>query len=446
MPFRFQRVLLIALVSFVACEAYSETVRISDTSTTSSDLSRVVAKTLQRLTHAPGDHHKVVIHGTFQPTSTIKFLWFSDKPLTVCGSVDTASHFDGSLMKDGDALLFIAGQNISIAGIQFHHSQGHALVVGGNSDNYSVTNCSFRDCRQSAIHVWNDPHAVVAETETRGFVTGNQIERFNLAKAKWKNDGITVFDQRVIIAGNSISNSETETNGIRAMGRDLVVERNSITNVSRDDSGGIYLWGGPHASLFRGNIVRWNHIVGASRGVYLDDGTSGATVLENVIERSTVCGIFVSGGRDNVVIRNVIDRAPIFFHLDSRCLGWDSRPEFQEMVRASNKRLSVALSDASSGPLLRERYPEFREISVNQLDQGHQSRPEGNRVKANFVRNVKSHFEWMDFAKDVKTDFQASNEIAEPETFGVSESLSTMSFHRRFGFEGFDKLSELRFQ
>ena len=427
---------------FAACGALGETVRISDESTTSAELPNLLAETLERLSTAPGERHEVVLDGRFKPRSTIKLAWWQATPLTVTVAADSGAVLDGASLPTGQETLFIAGRQLTISGLRFENSQGHALVVGGNSDRYTIQACSFTDCQQSAIHVWNDPHTIVAETEPRGWITENRIARFNLANAKWANDGITVFDQRVTIAGNSISDSPTETNAIRAMGRELLVERNRITNVSRDDAGGIYLWGGPHASLFRGNVVRWNHLTGTSRGIYLDDGTSGAEVVENLIESCSVAAIFVSGGRDNTIRGNVVDRAPVFLHLDSRCLGWDSRPEFAKLVDQSFVRLRDALRNKTSGPLLRERYPALQKLSENVIARQSYARPEQNRVRNNFVRRVESHWELMDFSRDQRTDFRALNDFESPIPFESSQERPPIDFGRESRFQPADGVKQ----
>ncbi|MDB4490112.1 right-handed parallel beta-helix repeat-containing protein, partial [bacterium] len=242
---------------------------------------------------------------------------------------------------------------------------------------------------------------------------------------------------------NTISSSDTETNGIRAMGRDLVVERNVIKDVSRDDSGGIYLWGGPHASLFRGNVVRWNHVIGASRGIYLDDGTSGVRVVENVIEQSTVCAIFVSGGRDNIVERNVVAQSPVFVHVDSRCLGWDSRPEFAKMVEQSLSRLQKALLNISSSRALRERYPELGGLTSDSLTPKNFGSPAGNRIRDNYIRDVDKTWELMDFSKNVQTDFRVLNDLELPLPITTRTRLSELQFQKWFGFQGLNRIENI---
>lgn len=434
---------VIAISSIAASFAQAEIVRINSASTTSLEFPAAVDQALNRLASAPGESHELLLEGRFEPSATIQLQWFMETPLTVTSVANSEAVLDGGALPQGKQTVFMAGRNVTLQGVQFVNSQGHAVVVGAKSDRYAIKDCSFEDCWQSAIHVWNDPHTVIANMKPRGFITSNRISRFNLADSKWANDGITVFDQRVIIAGNSISDSPTETNGIRAMGRDLVVEHNRVSNVSRDDSAGIYLWGGPHASLFRGNVVRRNHVTGTSRGIYLDDGTSGAHVFENVIQDSSVCAVFVSGGRDNIVRRNVVDRSPVFAHLDSRCLGWDSRPNFSMMVDESFVRLRRALLDKSSGPLLRERYPEFQGLTGESLTKNAYGRPEGNRIRNNFVRGVDAIWELMDFAHEVTADFRDRNELVAPSTFDAAEDLMQISLHQRFGFRGLSRLEDV---
>jgi len=433
---------VLAVMVFGEIPTLADIVHISCKTTTSEELPQVVVAVLDSLADIPAESHQIIIQGNFTPLSVIKLQWFKETPLTVTTD-DSRAVLDGVNLPKGKETVFMSGRNITLKGIHFVNSQGHAVIIGGKSDGYAIRKCLFEDCRQGAIHIWNDPHSIFSKTTRRGAITDNCITRFNLAGDKWANDGITVFDQRVTIARNTISSSSTETNGIRAMGRDLVVERNVIKDVARDDSGGIYLWGGPHASLFRGNVVRWNHVIGASRGIYLDDGTSGVRVMENVIEQSTVCAIFVSGGRDNIVERNVVDGSPVFVHIDSRCLGWDSRPEFAKMVEQSLSRLQKALLNTSSSRVLRERYPELGGLTSESLTPKDFGSPAGNRVRDNYTRDVDKTWELMDFANEVETDFRALNDLDLPLPITTRKRLSELRFQKWFGFEGLDRLENI---
>jgi parallel beta-helix repeat protein len=419
----------------LSATTHAETIRISSETTSSPDLPKVIAQALQRLAKVPGQGHELLLEGRFKLSASIRIHWWMDQPLRVEPVNDAEVVLDGAALPKGKETVFLAGRNISFKGIRFVNSQGHAVVVGGKSHHYKVSHCVFEDCRQGGIHVWNDPHTVVTEMTPRGWITNNHIARFNLDDAKWKNDGITVFDQRVIIADNDITESPTQTNAIRVMGRDIVVERNRITDVSRDDSGGIYLWGGPHASVFRGNIIRHNYVKGAARGIYLDDGTSGARVYENVVHQSTVCGLFVSGGRDNTLRRNLVDQAPVFFHLDSRCLGWDSRPDFSSQVRESLSRLKTVLNDEAMGEVFRKRYVGLRTMDADKLTTETYGRPKGNRVLGNYVHGVHQDWELMDFSRRLSTEFLKLNDLRTPSPWNGPKDLSKINYKQQFGFE-----------
>lgn len=98
---------------------------------------------------------------------------------------------------------------------------------------------------------------------------------------------------------------------------------NEIDRVCREssDCGALYMG---RSWLMRGNEIRHNYfhdIVGVDgkwcRTVYLDDMMSGAHVYGNVFER-TPWGVFISGGRDNLVENNLFLDCPKAIHLDRR--------------------------------------------------------------------------------------------------------------------------------
>lgn len=427
---------LIAFGCLGSNRVIAKTITIDASATASRDLAQLIHESISGLSVVSDESHRLILKGEFAPTSTVEIQWWGEEALSIVGP----AILEGSKLSNDSATVFLAGRNLTVQNLRFVNSQGHALIVGGNSDHYAVDGCVFEGCRKSAIHVWNDPHSITRERGPRGKISNNRIRSFNLEKAKWANDGITVFDQRVTISGNVISDSATETNGIRAMGQSLLIEDNVVRDVSTMDAGGIYLWGGPHASLFRGNVVRRNWVVGASRGIYLDDGTSGVRVEENVVQDSSVCAIFISGGRDNLIQRNVVDQTPVFVHLDSRCLGWDSRPEYAAIADESFSRLRNALSDKAKAKRLRSEYPGIRSLDFESLEPHLYGRPEGNIVRDNFAREVAVVWELMDFSEKVRTPFQKLNRLSLPTAFAKDEDLGQISLRKRFGFAKWDRL------
>ena len=93
------------------------------------------------------------------------------------------------------------------------------------------------------------------------------------------------------------------------------------------DAGAIYSgrdWGA------RGNQVQYNYLHDISsvfqgygvHGIYLDDCLSGILVQGNVLYKITGHGILHGGGRDNVMVNNIIARSGEGIAADSRCVDW----------------------------------------------------------------------------------------------------------------------------
>lgn len=116
---------------------------------------------------------------------------------------------------------------------------------------------------------------------------------------------------------------DTSRCGIFGTGHDHVIEYNHIrhANLVTEDTGGIYLCGPRTGWSPSGIVVRHNFIhdiLGFGRqngkwtspyyswGIYLDDGISWVQVTDNIIVRAPTGGIFIHGGRNNVVENNVI--------------------------------------------------------------------------------------------------------------------------------------------
>jgi len=117
--------------------------------------------------------------------------------------------------------------------------------------------------------------------------------------------------------GNTIRNCEIShlpNLAIWFSGNDNIIEKNEIFDVCNEtcDAGAIYTgrdWGS------RGNIIQYNYIhdinsinkqEGGVHAVYLDDCASGIAVESNIISNIDAFGVFVGGGRDNIITGNII--------------------------------------------------------------------------------------------------------------------------------------------
>lgn len=126
--------------------------------------------------------------------------------------------------------------------------------------------------------------------------------------------------------GNVISHNlihSTPRAGISHNGNDHLIEYNHIHHVNQEtqDSGMIYCsqidW------TKRGNVIQFNYLhdsggYGRNKatapwqtpfetyGIYMDDWSSGTKVYGNIVANTAYGGIFIHGGRDNIVQNNVI--------------------------------------------------------------------------------------------------------------------------------------------
>ena len=117
--------------------------------------------------------------------------------------------------------------------------------------------------------------------------------------------------------------------GILYWGNEHLIELNELHHVCQQtsDAGAIYSgrdWGA------RGNQVQYNYLHDISsvfqgygvHGIYLDDCLSGILVQGNVLYKITGHGILHGGGRDNVMVNNIIARSGEGIAADSRCVDW----------------------------------------------------------------------------------------------------------------------------
>ena len=117
-----------------------------------------------------------------------------------------------------------------------------------------------------------------------------------------------------IVAGNYIA--EAPNFAVMFQGNDHLIEGNEITDVVNDtsDAGALY---SSHDWTARGTIIRGNFLHDIkgrqpgfeTKGVYLDDYTSGIAVRGNLFLRVEK-PVFIGGGRDNLIEGNVFIASP----------------------------------------------------------------------------------------------------------------------------------------
>ncbi len=144
----------------------------------------------------------------------------------------------------------------------------------------------------------------------------------------------------------------------------LVVKYNVLYNLNsgNSDTGAIYAYNGLcgtgslNATIANNYIRDYGTASNSSRGVYLDDATSGVTVTQNVITgHGTVCFNAAHGGNDNNVTGNICD-------LSDGATGAQAIAEYQNSVTCTasscmannyvQRNIIIAGSSSSGGYIL----------------------------------------------------------------------------------------------
>jgi hypothetical protein len=322
------------------------------TSTQEQDL-RIILEKAKSITTEPVE---IQLAANINLTNTLEIWSSNPHSFTLTGSADVT--LNGSSCPKGADTLAMNGKNIIIQNLHITHSQGNSLRLAA-SGKYLIKNCQFTHSQGGGIIIWNEQPSPRADSTLERIISNNLIEHFNLANVQWSHDGMSIQDDDTLIQNNTVKNCTAECMGIRVMGRNNQISQNIVTSVGHADSGGIYLWGGKNIYHYLGNIVKNNIISKVSRGIYLDDGTSGALIEHNWIDQAQVAGIFIGGGRDNTIIQNIISQSPIGIHLDTRTAGWDTGPDKMILWTQAYQQLTHLLSDLTAAPLLKKRFPQF---------------------------------------------------------------------------------------
>lgn len=230
---------------------------------------------------------------------------------------------------------------VRLDGLRFEAAQGNGVTITGGIgdviDECTVANVGGWGVRISGGEKHTVARSEIAQTGQGGIfvdggeratlvssghaIDGNRIHHFARVD-RTRQPGISVEG-----VGNEVTRNVIEDaphSAIFFAGNDHLIDGNSIRHVctETDDAGAIY---GGRDWTMRGTKIRRNDIadVGSCNGVYLDDMFSGTEVTENTFV-GVARGVFIGGGRDNIVADNKFVDCAHPVHLDARGLGWAS--------------------------------------------------------------------------------------------------------------------------
>jgi hypothetical protein len=225
----------------------------------------------------------------------------------------------------GDAISVIGGSDVVIerSTLRWAGQRGASFVDARNS---GIASSDITDTGEGGVLLLGGDRSTL--TPAGLFVRSSRIVRYNRIGYTFK-PGIDIAGVGNIVSANYIAQAPHQA--IQLQGNDHIIEGNEITDVVNDttDSGAIYTgldW------TARGSIINNNFIHDIApphpgfetKGVYLDDFTSGVTVTGNLFLRVQQ-PVFIGGGRDNIVESNIFIAAEPAIHIDSRGQDWASK-------------------------------------------------------------------------------------------------------------------------
>lgn len=227
-----------------------------------------------------------------------------------------------------DAVIWMSGvRNCVVSDCTFRWTGGYALRLEERSERIQFVKNHVEDVGQGGVILVGDN----ASQPRRNHIAGNIMQRLGLV---YKHVAgvyvITGSDNR--IAHNTIWDTPRYAISLKTLdptrqSHRNIVEYNDLrrTNLETNDTGAIETLGRDQQDT--GNVIRYNLILDSvgmistpegkivtpyfTWGIYLDDYSSGTTVLGNIVARTVNGGICVHGGKNNLFENNIFVDASV---------------------------------------------------------------------------------------------------------------------------------------
>ena len=264
-------------------------------------------------------------------------------------------NFDGLAFtgKTGYEVVVIdnASTNCAVRGCRFSAIDGHAMYLGGK--NNKIQSCDFEDITSSAAHVRG------GDTK-RLELSGNVIENCYIHHMNFLQDGMFHAALRMYGCGHLVRHNVIHDTMEQAIGFHSfasVVEYNRLFDCCQE-YGDANVIGTGGMSCY-GTKIRFNDVGGSpgfNNGIYVDDCASGVEIYGNIVRNYGYFGIFLGGGRDNVISNNVIVQGWGGCHTDNRGLYWPAWAQPGAAAKAHEHW--VKEFDFENGPIAKA-YPKW---------------------------------------------------------------------------------------
>ncbi|MFB9310999.1 hypothetical protein BJY17_003183 [Agromyces hippuratus] len=241
--------------------------------------------------------------------------------------IDGASHvtFSGIGFENsrGDGIRIASGDHNRVVDSTLANLGGWGARIEGGVDNI-VHRSEITRTGHGGVFVGGGDRPTLTRADNAA--TENTIHDFSRLALTY-NPGVMLSGVGNTAADNHIFDAPHQA--IAFEGNDHMIEYNDVHDVVQDtaDSGAIYTvrdWS------WTGTVIRYNYIhdVGGAtapghdqEGIYLDDLTSGITVVGNVLENVPLA-FLIGGGRSNTIENNLVINSSRGLSLDDRGTNW----------------------------------------------------------------------------------------------------------------------------
>lgn len=254
----------------------------------------------------------------------------------------------------GDLITVRGGEDVEIRASELSWAAGRAAVFEGVAGG-GVSGSAIHDIGASAVRLVGGDRATLRPGGL--FVRDTRFTRFSRL-SRTQSSAIELDGVGAEASGNLITDAVGYAVYLR--GNDHVFRRNEVARLIHglSDTGAIYAG---RDFTARGSIIEDNYVHAIRtgpgmevKGVYLDDMASGFTIRRNLFV-DVQQPVFVGGGSDNTVTRNVFVASSPMVALDARGLTW-MKPSLNEPD--SEFRAAFAAMPLASPPW-RMRYPKL---------------------------------------------------------------------------------------
>ncbi|RMD78024.1 MAG: right-handed parallel beta-helix repeat-containing protein, partial [Lentisphaerae bacterium] len=289
----------------------------------------------------------------------------------------------------GTAVQLVNCENVVIRGCRISNV-GEYGVRGTTCKACRVLGCDVTNCGGGGISLNGGDRPSL--TPAKNLVENCQVWHFQLRNRTY-NPGISVSGVGNLIRHNLVY--DTPHMAMAAGGNLNIVEYNEIFNAVYEsgDAGAFY---NGRDWTQRGNIVRYNYFHHISGGAglggmafYMDDQHSGYHLINNLFWRCSRA-VFLGGGCDHEVVRNIFLDCWRAVHLDNRGISWQKKATLNPNDTLQKRLRAMPYQSAK----WRQHFPNLVNILHDDL-----GTPKRNRIEFNLSAGCET---WDEISKNIR--------------------------------------------